>query len=199
MQFNGTDVIAKLDGPGALRFQDSLDQEQLGVYENEGVILGYRGSEQFKTVDGGVEIIGTASGTAVETTLTDDDTKLATSGGVFAHLASLRFTSSDLTITPGGLLTIAHGLTTKPKHITLWVKCTDAGGDAGYDQNDEVMISTANDSSASARAMPVWRDATNIYVRFNTSSDTIYIGAKNNGGITAIDETKWALIVEASI
>ena len=196
MLFDATDVIAKLDGAGVLRFRDSLDQQQLGVYENGGTILGYRGVEQFKTVSGGVEIIGTVAGTAVQTTLTDDDTKLATSGGVVDYVGG--FTSTAQTITGGGLLTLAHGLASAPGIIQFRLVCNDVAGDQGYAQGDVIHLSPGYSGDRDTnRTTAAYADATNVYVRFAPTTTTFYYATKGAGVAAPLTNSSWDFYVEA--
>jgi hypothetical protein len=79
-----------------------------------------------------------------------------------AYLA-LRFTSTDLTMTAGGLLTVAHGLGVVPKRVYLTLKCVTA--DATYAVNDLIEVGGQDEGSSQSAGTNVRKDATNVYVR----------------------------------
>jgi hypothetical protein len=116
-------------------------------------------------------------------------------------IISKSYTSSNQTLTAAGALTLAHGLGAKPKLIQYFLVCTDAGGDAGYAQNDEVQMDLAlasylNSASAQQSGMGVKIDSTNITIRFSSTLGPSIPNA-TTGAFASIDITKWALVVRA--
>lgn len=130
---------------------------------------------------------------------TDSATLPPSQQSVAAYIASQRYTSTGQTISTAGLLTLAHGLGAVPRHVTLWVVCTDAGGDAGYAQNDKVMVTVVSSSSAASRFNSVYVDSTNVYVRFSDQTNAFIVANKSTGVAGALTDAKWQLYVEASL
>jgi hypothetical protein len=142
-------------------------------------------------------------GYEVETTLTDDDTKIAGSGGVVDYVAanvamSESYASTGQTMTAAGLITLAHGLSSQPKMIRLYAKCTTA--EEGYSIGDNFDI-TAGQSRGTGvsdqRGFSVTFDATNVYVRNGASSDFISTVDGSNGTTATLARANWDLYVEA--
>ena len=108
------------------------------------------------------------------------------------------YTSTGQTITAAGLLTLAHSLSAAPKLIVLKLKCTDAGGDGGYAQNDEVYIPvTGMTDSAFNYGVNCYADATNVYVRYGSLATPFFLLNKSSGNVFNADITKWQLLVRA--
>lgn len=149
-------------------------------------------------------------GTAAVAALLDEDdmasdsaTGVPSQQSVKAYVDGLTggFTSTGQTITAATLITVAHGLGAIPRHVTLRIKCTDAGGDGGYSQNEEIIIGL-NHSRPSSAVNAVWGirlDSTNVYVMPANNSAIIYVPNKTTGSATYLDHTKWELYIEASL
>lgn len=118
-------------------------------------------------------------------------------GKAIAESASFTesFTSSNQTITAAGSLAVAHSLSAEPTLIQLRLICTDAGGEHGYSQNDEVVTGPGQPSIN--RGMAIVPDATNVNIRFGSAAASISITDKSSGATAAITNTKWALIIKA--
>lgn len=87
---------------------------------------------------------------------------------------------------------LAHGLTAKPKIVCVQLTCTDAGGDAGYAQNDVIGIdAVAFDTGASDYAphYVVFAEAADIKVV--APSGTAYIANKTTGADATFTPSKW--------
>ena len=104
------------------------------------------------------------------------------------------FISAEQTITSGGSDVLAHGLPTKPRHVTLWLKCTTA--ENGYSIGDEVLINPGVDTAD--KGLSVTRDATNITIRYGSDTNALRVLHKTNGTVQPIANANWRLIVEAS-
>lgn len=127
------------------------------------------------------------------------DSKLKKMAAPWAVISA--YTPVAQTVTAGGALTLAHGLAGAPKVIEYFIKCTDAGGEAGYVQNDEVHVSqmlTGQVVSGSGHQSGLGAkvDATNITIRF-ASAFNWTIPHATTGVQTTITITKWALVVRA--
>ena len=113
---------------------------------------------------------------------------------------STPYDSGDLTIALAGAHTLTHSLGGVPKVVMLLAKCTDAGGDAGYAQNEVIVLATnGSDAAGSNYGVSMRLTSTQIILRVGG-------GAANNftnyphattGAINGLDYTKWALIVRA--
>jgi len=115
-------------------------------------------------------------------------------------LAALGFTgyyqTSDQAITSAGALTIAHGLGRTPVLVAAFLKCTDAGGEDNYAQNDVLATSfNADIADALSRGVSIVCDATNINIRFGSNANAFAVLDKTTGTASSITNSKWALIV----
>jgi len=115
-----------------------------------------------------------------------------------APIFTTSYSSSAQTITSGGTITLAHGLAGAPKLITAYIKCIDAGGDGGWEQNDEVYIGSGNDirSTSTPHGLVITRDATNIIIRFASDTNVFYILNEETGVGASLTNTKWQLYVQ---
>lgn len=110
------------------------------------------------------------------------------------------YDSGDQTITAGGLLTLAHGLGTKPLSVALKLKCTTT--EHNYAVGDEIDIAAGYTISATAsRGASVYTAssdaATNLYVRYGSDANTFNVYNKTTGTIANITNSSWRLIVKA--
>ena len=110
---------------------------------------------------------------------------------------SQEFISADQTITSGGQLTLAHGLSAAPKIVQIRLKNTTAAG--GYSVNDEVIINPAeNDPGGGlARGISVVPDGTNITFRFGSDVLPMAIIRKDTGAAIGVTPANWKLIARA--
>lgn len=93
----------------------------------------------------------------------------------------------------------AHGLGSKPKIVVVQLICTDAGGDAGYAQNDVIGIdAVAFDTGASDYAphYVVFSEAADIKVCAPTG--TAYIAHKSTGADATFTPSKWKWMMSAT-
>jgi hypothetical protein len=118
------------------------------------------------------------------------------SAGVF----SASYDSGDLTITLAGSHTLTHSLEAKPKFVMLIAKCINAGGDAGYAQNEEIILATNGaDAGGSNYGVSVRITATQIILRVGGGAGNTFTNYPHaaTGVANGLDHTKWALIVRA--
>ena len=117
-------------------------------------------------------------------------------------------TSAELTLpttagTAGDELVWAHGLTGTPMEVHVWLKCTDAGGDAGYAQNDIIDASAIKFDAGTADLITgyvVVVDATNVtLIQPNSVGADPWVTKKDDGSEAAIDTSKWKAIIRARL
>ena len=106
------------------------------------------------------------------------------------------YKSADLTITSGGLLTLAHGLSATPNVISARLKCVTA--EAGWSVDEEPTTALGWWDSGS-RTTSVWADATNIYVKISTAASSMVIGHKTTTVPTALTNANWRLKLIAEV
>lgn len=141
------------------------------------------------TAQGAVELATTA-----ETETGTDTARAVTPAGLKgALLFSNGFQSTDQTVTPASTLNVAHGLGAVPKLFKVTLKCTDAGGEAGYSQNDEVAADFVFVSGVSI--IRASADATNVNISYDGASTQV--PNKSTRAATTITSAKWAFVVRA--
>lgn len=113
-----------------------------------------------------------------------------------APIFTKSFTSTQQVITAAGALTLAHGMGELPKIITAKLVCIDAGGEAGYAQNDEIYLGphglTFDNFGHRFRAT-----TSNILVRFSSSAATYAVINDDTGAAVNLTNSKWRLVVTA--
>ena len=112
-------------------------------------------------------------------------------GAVFTE----SYTSADQTITSGGSLTLAHGLSGQPKLIQLYLEAQSST--LGYSADDQVLIHAGGQEAGSNRGIALWPDATNINIRFGSSASMCDVVRADTGATAAITNGSWRLIVKA--
>lgn len=108
------------------------------------------------------------------------------------------FLSAPQTITSAGLLTLAHGLKTRPKLFRCSVTITTAH--IGYAVGDEVEVphfADISDSDSNTRGISLTADDTNIYIKYRASSTVFGALNKSNGFPAAITNASGLLNVRA--
>lgn len=105
---------------------------------------------------------------------------------------SQAFVSADQTITFGGSLTVAHGLSGAPTLILARLKNTST--EANYTANDELIIALGGLDAATSNGISLVPDATNLNIRFGAA---INVPDKTTGTATSITAAKWVLIIYA--
>jgi hypothetical protein len=105
---------------------------------------------------------------------------------------STSYTSSETSVTADTLHTFAHSLGAFPLLVRVVLKCSDAGGDDGYADNDEVDLTGIFPTADAGAAISV--DATNVFVAVGTAISLIGKASFDNETITL---SKWKLLVRA--
>lgn len=114
---------------------------------------------------------------------------------------SASFVSTAQTITAAGSLTLAHSLGAAPKLVQITLKCIDAGGEAGYAQNDIVLVQAGVygvDAETDNAGVSIVPDATNLNIRYGSRATHTFIGLNKSTGANAdFTNTKWNAIFSA--
>lgn len=124
------------------------------------------------------------------------------SGAVFEGKISSTLTLDPAPSAAGPTLVGAHGLGAKPQRLVGQLVCDDAGGDAGYAQNDVIPL-TAVTSSVASIDLPLYTlkaTGTNVYVvTAATAGGTLKIVNGTTGAFDVITPSKWKIEVIAEI
>jgi hypothetical protein len=110
---------------------------------------------------------------------------------------SSSFTSTNLAISSAGTLSVAHGLGAAPSLVQARLKCTSAN--LNYSTSDEAIIPLGATGDGSLNVgLSCVPDASNLVIRYgqNPASAFVLID-KSTGSASAIDNTKWVLILRA--
>lgn len=113
-----------------------------------------------------------------------------------SNLLGKGYTSSEQTITSAGLLTLPHGLGTKPSLVQVTAVCKVAEG--GYSVGDEVVLNNATYSTAGTNqyGLTIKVDATNLYVRMGSGASVLLL-LDGSGVQFGATNTSWNLVVRA--
>ena len=127
-------------------------------------------------------------------------------GGVYASgLASadalnrsVYFESSPQSLEEDGDGQVTHFLGSVPRLVTGSLRCTDAGGDNGYAQNDEISWGWSG-VSRSDRGVSFGANSSQVWFQCAGSADNafLYIIPYAGGSTTQADKTKWGLVIRA--
>jgi hypothetical protein len=113
---------------------------------------------------------------------------------------SQEYVSAQQTITPGGTITLAHGLGVVPKLILCQVVCVVANsGYAVGDVVDNIPIQYfAVNATSAMRGVSVQKDATSIIAQYGSYGGPTIVGmVKGTGATGAFTDTSWRLVVRA--
>lgn len=116
-----------------------------------------------------------------------------------------KFTSTDQTITSGGLLTLAHGLTVAPDLVNFELVCQT--GEFGFSAGNVVPIDRNNAMAGPGAGTGVSLNmvgaaivvnATNILIRFTNQANVFYLPNFSDGSAgTGLTNANWRLRVKA--
>jgi hypothetical protein len=117
-------------------------------------------------------------------------------GGIVIGGSATLFTSANQTITAAGSLTIAHGLGAMPTLVQVRLKNTTA--ELGYSIGDEVVVNPHNtDANSNSQGVSIVPDATNLNIRYGSSSTTFILIRKDTGTGANITNANWSAIFYA--
>lgn len=103
------------------------------------------------------------------------------------------FVSSNQTITSGGLLTLAHGLSSLPKIVFVFLYCNTT--EHGWSVGDVILAGQWTNSNSSGPA--VYFDSTNVYVRQCSAGNAYLVPTKSGGVISYATNGNWRVIIKA--
>lgn len=108
-----------------------------------------------------------------------------------------KFSSGEQTITSGGQVVIAHGLSSSPTIVNYKLICKSA--ELGYSVDDTVDVTPilSGITLGASRGVSSVVDESNITIRFGSSASSIELLNKSNGNLQPITNANWRLIVEA--
>lgn len=165
----------------------AVTKDKLGLY-SAGTIISYAAGGTATSIE---------SGTTGQV-LTSNGAGILPSFQASTDVFSASYSSGDNGISAGASLSLTHSLGAVPKLIVAKLKCTDAGGEGGYAQNDEVFIPvTGMTDSAFAYGVNMWADATTIYGKMGSLSTPFFLLNKTTGNVFNCTNAKWALLVRA--
>lgn len=93
--------------------------------------------------------------------------------------------------------TFAHNLGYRPVDIVFILKCTDAGGDAGYALNDTLEISSQVQDSGFSYGFSSYMDSTNIVIVIATAG--LQVVHKTTRAGTLLTDSKWSIQPKAKL
>ncbi len=107
------------------------------------------------------------------------------------------YNSGNQTITAAGSLTLGHLLTVKPKLVQAFLKCTT--NDSGWVVGDEYpfIAHMPQNATTLGTGAAIYYDATNIYVRFGSATQTFIGLNKTTGAYSNLTNSSWALVIHA--
>jgi hypothetical protein len=97
----------------------------------------------------------------------------------------------------GGSVTFTHGFNVDPLSWDIGIICTDAGGDAGYAQNDCISARSLSWTTNYGIAVTCFSNTTSIGMVRAAGTANIWVNSKSTGVPTAIDEAKWKVMARA--
>jgi len=136
---------------------------------------------------GGSKGVGTINATAYYT------------NGSLAPLTQTYVSTATVNMTPNTTLTFTHGLGSVPEVVSYTLTCTSA--DAGYAVGDKIQIPLNNGESYSSNSYGYTTQisTTDIKVAVVNGAGPLVIVNKSSRALTALDETKWTLVVQAYV
>ena len=116
-----------------------------------------------------------------------------------------KYSGAEVALADGLFYDVAHGLAGVPQVVYWSLKCTDAGGDAGYAQNDEIspacVMANPDGTDNVTAAFVYGANATKVICTMANASGEVtpyWIPKKDgSGGTFAFNRTKWKMKVTA--
>lgn len=204
---DGSDLVLEVANSQTMRLKSVSGEHLARFYSNAGFDLSYDNSTVISGVSGGVRVTGdingdTVSGDMVATNveaLTGTATDHLVTPANVKHVIDNRvgtdgiFESTGNTYTNGGLITLAHGLSSAPWKIQVTAKCTTA--DAGFSVDDVINVPDLWNSGSNDYGVTAYADATNIYLQVGADGLRV-LGAAGALG-TIWTPANWELDVRA--
>jgi len=105
------------------------------------------------------------------------------------------FDSGAQTITAGGALVLAHGLTASPDFIQPYLQNVNA--DDGYSPGEILFFNSTGSGNVLNRGLSVVPDATNLNIRFGSATEPFEIIDKATGVFRTITPANWDFGIRA--
>jgi hydrogenase maturation factor len=87
-----------------------------------------------------------------------------------------------------------HGLGATPRFMEWAIYCSNAGGDGGYAQNDEIPVRSVIDSAAAAEPpFTEYKTSTKVGIVYRLATRTMRVANKGTYAAQNLDPTKWSL------
>lgn len=134
----------------------------------------------------------------LETSITNDDTAMPTSGAVVDYIADRVYTSAETSYADGdNTYTFTHGLGALPTHVTVYAVCKTTEG--GYAVGDHIPLNPTgsvvrNDFSYRGVFVAVTDTAIDVEVAQN-----IVVKTRGSQSATTLTPANWRLLVKASL
>jgi hypothetical protein len=123
------------------------------------------------------------------------DSNLTKRSTIAQTRAAGRYQSAETAITAGSMLVNeAHNLGSTPTRVSAVLKCTDAGGDLGYAQNDEVHAPTTLNSDIAQFSYGA--NTTNAFIACGVTPALLN---KTTFAYASITPSKWRVILRAEL
>jgi hypothetical protein len=107
---------------------------------------------------------------------------------------SKSFQSTQQTITAGGVLSLAHGLSEVPKIVMATLVCTTA--EHGYAVNDEVIIGYGPQNTVD-NGIAITISSSSIGVKFGAAASSLRVLNESTGSNAGITNASWRLVIRA--
>lgn len=116
---------------------------------------------------------------------------------ILGKVVPVKYLSGELTLGNGTLVTVTHGLPSRPTNFFTILRCKVA--DDGYAVGDELQVSGPYVGSAgTAKSFNVYTDnTTQIKCRFTNGANAFFIGNQDTGAIVTINNANWKLLIGA--
>jgi hypothetical protein len=186
--------------------------------DNSGSTFGYRFQAAVDTTDGGF-FLQQRSGVSWNTALTvasDRGLLIGGASGGSQGVGTVNATgyyvngslqpinrgyasTGTINMTVNQTITLSNGMAVLPEIVTFTLTCTDAGGDAGYAQNDQIMIPLNNGQTFSSNnyGYSTQISSTQIIIRVVNGAGPLVIVNKSTKALAGLNENKWSLLVRA--
>jgi hypothetical protein len=187
--------------------------------DNSGSTFGYRFQAAVTSTDGGF-FLQQRSGVSWDTALTVASNRAiivgGATGGSVGGVGTVNATgyyvngslqpinrgyasTGTINMTVNQTITLSHGMAVLPEIVTFTLTCTDAGGDAGYAPNDQIMIPLNNGQTYSSNSYgySTQISSTQIIIRVVNGAGPLVIVNKSTKALAGLNESKWSLLVRA--
>lgn len=198
-QFVNPVLNAQLTTLAGITAQQATDLASLSPFM--GTVLNDADAATARTTLGAARLTSALTGTSpatgdyihgTDTSASNAEVKFLVSDIVALAAVTTYISPTPTTCSTSLVIAENHGLGATPKIVEMILRCTDAGGDVGYSQNDEIVFASGDASGFSM--LSVWKNATQVGISLNGN---LRISNKATPGATAITVTKWGVLLRA--